>query len=100
MNLFSPTTYPSPNNESFTKLLEHKNITIEQILSSSVNNGKWMQDAQDEWVVLLQGEATLQYETKDSQTLTAGDFTFIPAQTKHCVVSTSPQAIWLAIYIK
>lgn len=99
MNLFTPNITITKKSEHFTPILEHKNVTIEQILSNHVKDGKWMQQEEDEWVLLLQGEACLKYENASSISLTQGQYLFIPSKTKHAVESTSGNAIWLAIHI-
>lgn len=98
-NLYDDTLEkPAKGFESFQTLLEHKNIKIQKILSCDYKNGHWYEQAEDEWVVLLQGEATLEY-SDSTQKLSSGDFIFIPRTTKHRVVHTSKDALWLALFI-
>lgn len=57
MNIFNFTT--PVTGETFTTLLEHKNIKINRIVSSdNIESVEYVQD-EDEWFVLLEGEATL-----------------------------------------
>lgn len=100
-NIFS---LPSslPNEELFESLISAKNVEIERIISTGqiTPPGEWYDQELDEWVILLQGEASLSYADKATIKLTAGDYLFIPAHQKHRVEYTSskPPCIWLAIH--
>jgi len=92
--------------EVFEKLVELPGLTIERIVSkgqSSPESG-WYDQANGEWVLVLQGEGQLEFEQPiDGQhiiTLTSGDYIDIPAHTRHRVLATSsePETIWLAIH--
>ena len=84
--------------ESFETLLKHKNITIQKILSKDLQQGEWYEQNDDEWVVLLEGNAILEYETQ-GQKLEAGEALFIPKGLRHRVKETSDNALWLAVHI-
>ena len=96
MNLFD---YITPKKgETFTTLLEHKNIKINRIVSSSkVEPIEYIQD-EDEWLVLLEGEATLLIENEE-KILTKGKTLFIPAKVPHTVLKTSDGTVWLTVHI-
>ena len=96
MNLFD---YIAPKKgETFTTLLEHKNIKINRIVSSSkVESVEYIQD-EDEWLVLVEGEATLLMENKE-KILTRGDTLFIPAKAPHTILETSDGTVWLTVHI-
>ena len=80
MNLYN-FTVPT-DSEDFTTLLEHKNIKINSIVSSSdVKPVEYIQD-EDEWVVVIEGEATLLLEDENI-VLKKCDTLFIPAKTPH-----------------
>lgn len=97
MNLFAHATPPSQG-ERFDELLRHKNLVIERILSSpGIRSAEYVQ-AQDEWVLLVQGEAGLIVGGKPVR-LVAGDHLFIPAGVPHTVVDTSEGALWLAVHL-
>jgi cupin 2 domain-containing protein len=92
------------SDELFDTLLSRDTIKIERIVSeghsSPVND--WYDQIQDEWIILLEGQATLQYKSHCSLIfLNPGDHLFIPAHTQHRVHWTTPetQTIWLAIHI-
>ncbi|WP_462320562.1 cupin domain-containing protein [Halochromatium sp.] len=56
--------------------------------------------AQDEWVLLLSGEARLEI-AGEAISLSSGDYLFIPAYTPHRLLQTSaePGCTWLAIHL-
>lgn len=84
-------------------LLEKPNIRIERILSlghaSAENN--WYDQSQDEWVLLLQGHARLEFIDSEQVDLRPGDYLFLPAHRRHRVAWTSSNqtCIWLAIHL-
>ncbi len=96
MNLFD---YIAPQQgETFTTLLEHKNIKINRIVSSEDLEEKLYVQEEDEWLVLLEGEATLLLNAEE-KTLKKGDTLFIPAKTPHCVLATQKSTLWLTVHI-
>ncbi|MDD2357194.1 MAG: cupin domain-containing protein [Thiovulaceae bacterium] len=97
-NIFKNLIEPKVGDEIFSTLLEHKNIKIELINSNSVIYGKSYQQEQDEWILLLEGEATLEVEGV-AQLLKTGDYLFISAQTVHRVLFTDKKTLWLAIHV-
>jgi cupin 2 domain-containing protein len=88
--------------ELFTLLLKDKNVRIERIVSQGQRTpvGEWYDQMQNEWVIMLQGEAVIEYETMEQHALKTGDFLFIPAHTKHRVswTATLQKTVWLAIF--
>lgn len=96
-NLFTHTE-PPHEGERFDALLRHKNLVVERIVSSSVLASREYVQAQDEWVVLLRGEAVLNV-AGESRTLTPGDYLFLPAGVPHTVERTSHGAVWLAVHL-
>ena len=91
-----------PNKELFEPLVSADNILIERIISTGQTTppGEWYDQDKDEWVILLQGEATLAYADGSEIKLAPGDYLFIPAHQKHRVEYTSsePPCIWLAVH--
>ena len=97
MNLFD---YTTPKiGESFTTLLEHKNIKINRIVSSDTLEPKEYIQDEDEWVVVLEGEATLSIKDGVEKILTKGDTLFISAKTPHRVIKTKQGTLWLTVHI-
>jgi cupin 2 domain-containing protein len=96
MNLFD--TIIPKTGEIFTTLLEHKNIKINRIVSSAnVEPIEYMQK-EDEWIVVLEGKATLLIRNKEV-TLLKGDTFFISANTPHKVLKTENGTVWLTVHI-
>ena len=91
-----------PDGELFEPLIINNSILIERIISTGQTTpaGDWYNQDKDEWVILLQGRATLSYFDGSTLTLQAGDYVLIPAHQKHRVeyTSTEPACIWLAIH--
>lgn len=96
-NLFA-NTEPPYEGERFDRLLRHKNLVVERIVSSSIIAPREYVQPQDEWVLLLQGEAVL-HVAGESIALQPGDHLFLPAGVPHTVERTSRGAIWLAIHL-
>ena len=96
MNIYD---YLTPNSgETFTTLLEHKNIKINRIVSSSDTEPvEYIQD-EDEWLVLLEGEATLLVNDEE-KLLKKGETLFIPAKVPHKVLKTNDGTVWLTVHI-
>ena len=96
MNIYD---YLTPTSgETFTTLLEHKNIKINRIISSSeVEPVEYIQE-EDEWLVLLEGEATLRIKNEE-KILVKGETLFIPAKVPHTVLKTNNGTVWLTVYI-
>lgn len=100
MNLFSEIPEQLP--EELTEVLaESSSVRIERIVSDgqASPDGFWYDQDQDEWVLLLSGSATLEFEDH-VLVMKAGDQVLIPAHQRHRVGSTSPteKTIWLAVF--
>lgn len=100
-NIFDLTD-PLPSEEVFTELVSAKGVKIERIISNgqTTPTGEWYDQDLDEWVVLIQGEAELEYENGDRKRLTGGDYLLIPSHARHRVVftSTDPPCVWIAVF--
>ncbi len=79
-------------------LKENENVKIEKIISTGQTT-EWMEQEKEEFVMLIQGEAIIEYENK-KQELRAGDTVIIKKNEKHRVVYTSesPCCIWLCVF--
>lgn len=102
-NIFNIETLPNES-ELFDIIFQDRSIKIERILSKGhITKGEeWYNQDTDEWVILIQGEAEIEFENKKIKKLIAGDYLFIPAHQKHKVIytSTNPMCIWIAVHIK
>jgi cupin 2 domain-containing protein len=80
-------------------------MRIERIVSrghTSAPNAWYDQDT-DEFVVLLQGRARLQFAGRDTLiSLNPGDYLSIPAHQRHRVAWTDPEhdTVWLTVHCK
>jgi len=96
MNIFDYTT--SKTGETFTSLLKHKNIKINHIVSSNIIEPIEYMQEEDEWLVLLEGEATLLINNEE-KTLQKGDTLFIPSKVPHNILETKEGTVWLTVHI-
>lgn len=89
---------PPEQGERFDTLLSHQGLVIERIVSTSKIESQQYVQEQDEWVVLLQGEALLDVAGRQVA-LKAGDYLFLPSQTPHTVLRVADGAMWLAVHL-
>jgi cupin 2 domain-containing protein len=100
MNLLSclPETVHSELTET---LVTAKHVRIERIVSHghASPDGFWYDQDENEWVLIVQGAARLQFENETIE-LKPGDWINIAAHRKHRVEWTSPNelTIWLAVF--
>jgi len=88
--------------ECFDTLVQSEHVTIERIVSeghASPESG-WYEQKRNEWVIVLQGAATIVFENGNQTRLQTGDHLNIPALCKHRVIWTDPdqKTIWLAVH--
>jgi len=96
-NLFADAVPPAAG-ERFDTLLAHRNLVVERIVSSADLAPQDYVQLQDEWVLLVRGEAELEVAGKPVS-LKAGDYLFLPAGTAHRVQCASDGALWLAVHL-
>ncbi len=103
-NIYDFKEIKSEGEESFETLLELENVLIEKIITHGElrSPGKWYDQEKDEWVMLVQGKATIEFPENEHIELRKGDYLLIPAHVKHRVSKTSnnPDCIWLALHGK
>jgi cupin 2 domain-containing protein len=103
MNLFEdvPTQLPS---ELIEVLAEGESVRIERIVSTghATDPDNWYDQEQDEWVVVLKGEAKLRFDDGELVTMTPGDHLLIPAHRRHRVEWTTPDepTVWIAVFFE
>jgi cupin 2 domain-containing protein len=92
----------SPGQERFLTLFENEAVKIERIVSQSHSNatGSWYDQAQEEWVIVLRGHATLEFAGGGLVEMKEGDYVTIPSHVKHRVHQTGANTIWLAVHVK
>ena len=96
-NLFDYQT-PTSGSEDLYELFSNEKVTINRIVSNQLKNGSWYEQQEDEWLVLLEGEAVLNVNNKIIN-LKKGDTLFIQAYLLHQVVWTSSKTLWLTIHM-
>ena len=96
-NLFADSTAPAAG-ERLDVLLARGNVVIERIISSARLEPASYLQTQDEWVVLVRGEAELEVAGEPVR-LKEGDYVFLPAGTPHTVKCASDGALWLAVHV-
>lgn len=100
-NLFADLPNALPE-ELVSVLVENGGVRIERIVSNGQHSpqGFWYDQDEAEWVVVLQGEALLQFKDRPSVRMKPGDFIDIPAHQKHRVEWTIPgqPTVWLAVF--
>jgi cupin 2 domain-containing protein len=104
-NLFANLATAGADEEAFTEILSRPGFKIERIVSQGQASppGFWYDQAWNEWVLVLRGSATLQFEDEPAtRPLNAGDYVFIPARKRHRVAWTDPQqpTVWLAVHFE
>ena len=83
-------------------LVENKEVCIERIVSKGHTSpaSGWYDQAKNEWVIVLKGEAIISFENESEIRLRAGSYINIAAHKKHRVSWTDPdlETIWLAVH--
>lgn len=96
-NVFEDASPPGAG-ERFDELLRHRNLVVERIVSSANITPSVCVQSQDEWVVLIRGEAEIEV-AGEAVVLKCGDHMFLPSGTTHIVKSASAGALWLAVHL-
>lgn len=94
---------PALPDEVFETIADSSSVRIERIVSNgqSTPEGKWYNQQQDEWVLVLAGSAAVLFEdSQEPQRLGVGDYILIPTGCRHRVIWTDPavKTVWLAIH--
>ena len=91
---------PLPLTEEVTAILsENENVRIERIISAG-QVSDWYDQDETEFVILLEGNAVIEYENGDSVAMSKGDTLLIKPHERHRVSYTSsePPSIWLCVF--
>jgi cupin 2 domain-containing protein len=89
----------APGTERFDVLLRSRGVILERIVSSGSQPAQRYCQDQDEWVMLVRGTAEMRIDGLPVQ-LQAGQFLMLPKHTPHEVISTSQNAVWLALHVQ
>ena len=102
VNIFDNLPQHMPQ-ELVQTLIGAANVRIERIVSHGHASAPdfWYDQDQHEWLIVLQGSATLRFED-GTLAMKPGDFINIPAHKKHRVEWTTPEepTIWLAVHYR
>jgi cupin 2 domain-containing protein len=92
---------PAGAEEIFETLLDTPQCRIERIVSDGQTSAPdyWYDQPGDEWVLLVQGAATLAFDDGRTLALRDGDWVHIPAGCRHRVAATAARTVWLAIHL-
>lgn len=101
--LFAGLPRSTAANEQFSELLARPGLRIERIVSTGQCSPPdfWYDQAEGEWVAVLQGEAKLRFaDEAEARHLKAGDFVDIAPHRRHRVDWTAPDrvTVWLAVF--
>lgn len=101
-NLLAPPC-PQSGSEISTVLVETAALRLERIHSCRAASPErfWYDQEEHEWVTLLQGSATLQFEDEPvPRELNRGDSLLIRAHRRHRLLATDPApgSVWLALF--
>ena len=90
--------------EIFEEIIQGNSFKVKKIVSPYMPDGdtKWYMQEEKELVIILQGEAKLEFDNSRIISLKTGDYYLIDSLIKHRVAYTSnnPKTIWLTIYYK
>ena len=88
--------------EAFLTLLESENVKVERVVSHAASSPQefWYDQAHAEWVMIVRGEATLEFESGQRIEMKEGDYLTIPPHARHRVHQTGLETIWLVVHLK
>jgi cupin 2 domain-containing protein len=88
--------------EDFLTLLDSDGVKVQRIVSHAAKSPEefWYDQAHAEWVMIVRGEATLEFESGQRIEMKVGDYLTIPPRTRHRVDQTAPETIWLVVHVK
>jgi cupin 2 domain-containing protein len=102
-NLFADLPDALPE-ELVMVLADNQNVRIERIISTghASPEGFWYDQAEHEFVIVLNGAAELMFEDGATARMRIGDHCLLPAHRKHRVTWTSPSepTVWLAVFYR
>jgi cupin 2 domain-containing protein len=101
-SLLSDLTAGQEAAERFEDLLIRPGVRLERIVSSgqATPPGEWLQQAWDEWVLVVRGRAGLTVQGEASVVMEAGDYLLIPAKARHRVEWTETPTVWFACHFE
>ncbi len=104
-NIYDYQASPVPPDEWFDTLVEEGGLPengfrLERIFSFGHPTPRdvWYDQPWHEWVMVIRGEATLEYGDGHCETMGEGDYTLIPPGCRHRVDRVSDDCVWLALH--
>ena len=99
-NVFTGIAAPA-GAEDVSTLFDNRQTRIERIVSRGHVSppGFWYDQDADEWVMLVRGSATLEFDNGSVVELRAGDYLTIPSHVRHRVARTDAETVWLAVHL-
>jgi cupin 2 domain-containing protein len=88
--------------EDFLTLLETDGVKVQRIVSHAAKSPEefWYEQSHAEWVMIVRGQAILEFEGGKRIEMKEGDYLTIPPQARHRVHQTAPETIWLVVHLK
>ena len=104
-NFFSNLPAAALPEELIESVFQKGNVRIERIVSTGQSSPPsfWYDQPEGEWVILLRGEAMLEFaDSPQLRRLMPGDYLYIPPHRKHRVFATSEKktTVWLAVFVR
>jgi len=98
MNIFDLPVLPLPE-ELTTILAESPNVRIERIVSTG-QISDWYDQPETEFVALLEGNASIEFENGKTVEMSKGDTILIQPHERHRVSYTlsDPPCVWLCVF--
>jgi cupin 2 domain-containing protein len=83
-------------------LVQSKHVRVERIVSTGHCSPAdfWYDQNENEWVLVVQGKATLMFDDGPAVEMMPGDHLLIPAHCRHRVQWTTPDepTVWIAVF--
>jgi cupin 2 domain-containing protein len=100
MNIFNLPELPL-SDDLTTILAENKNVRIEHIISTG-QISDWYDQTESEFVLLLEGNAVLEFADGRVVKMTKGDTILINPHERHRVSFTSsePPCVWICVFFE
>lgn len=99
-NIYNKCQNIQKNTENTEIIVKNGSLKIEKIVSNNAKTkeGYWYNQKTDEFVIVLKGSARLLFTNGKSILMKKGDYIIIPKKTKHKVLQTSKNCVWLAFF--
>jgi quercetin dioxygenase-like cupin family protein len=94
----APASAAPATGEQIDVLVRRGGAVIEHILSSAAAEPADYDQDHDEWVLVVEGSATLDVDGERVD-LAAGDWLLLPARRRHRVLATAAGTRWLAVHL-